>query len=133
MFMVRVRRTGPSSADLRTGATSKTLVFDAVSVRRQGGGILLRAPFDVGASWTGDRGQTRITDVQAVARVPAGTFQSCVKTVEEVGGDARGRITTVYCPDVGITSMQVEQWSGAEQTIETVELRAYGPPMDLKH
>jgi len=47
-------------------------------------------------------------------------------------GDARGRITTSYCPEVGIVSLLVEEWHGADQISQLTELRAFGPPTDLR-
>ncbi|HQP34228.1 MAG TPA: hypothetical protein PLI95_03585 [Polyangiaceae bacterium] len=131
-FMIRVRRVGPDTAQLRTDAGLRTLAVRSDSIQRAGGGFVLRAPLQKGASWQGDKGVVRVIDDNQRITVPAGTFQGCLQTVEEVGGDARGRITTSYCPEVGIVSLLVEEWHGADQISQLTELRAFGPPTDLR-
>lgn len=132
MFMVRVRRVGPDTAQLLTGSSVRSLSIKADSIHRAGGGFVLQAPLSKGSSWRGDRGTVRILEDDHQVTVPAGSFKGCLLTVEEIGGDARGRISTSFCPEVGIVRMIVEEWRGADQVSETVELRAFGPPTDLR-
>jgi hypothetical protein len=131
MFMVRVRKTSPSSALIRTGSSLRQVAIVGDSLARQGGAALLRLPLEEGNSWQGDKGRIVLKEVHAKVRVTAGTFNDCLKTIEEVGADARGRISTYYCPDVGIALMELEQWDGGREVVEKVQLRSYGPPMDL--
>ncbi|MBI5531992.1 MAG: hypothetical protein HY898_04705 [Deltaproteobacteria bacterium] len=131
MFMIRVKRVGPKVAQLLTGSSLRVLSIGPDSVRREGAGVVLRAPLKTGETWQGDKGTVRIVDANAEVRVPAGNYKNCVQTVEEVGGDARGKITTFFCPDVGIARMEVEEWHGAEHLTQIMELRSFGPPMDL--
>ena len=70
-------------------------------------------------------------DVNLNLTVPAGTFDACIQTVEEIGGAARGRVTSVYCPDVGLARMTVEQWERGERNSKRFDLRSYGPPVNL--
>jgi hypothetical protein len=132
MFMVRVKRLGPSIAQLITGTSVKVLTITPEAVRREGYGTVLQAPLQPGASWQGDKGLVRVAQTDATLEVPAGRFTGCVKTVEEVGGDARGTIETHFCPEVGIARIQVQQWQGDAQASQTVELRSFGAPMDLR-
>ena len=49
----------------------------------------------------------RVTAVDRIAEVPAGKFIGCIDTVEEARAATNEpvrRITTTYCPDVGIVS-----------------------------
>jgi hypothetical protein len=133
MFMVRVRKTGPSSAEVRTGQSSRQVAIHADSLTRQGSGTLLRLPLTEGSSWQGDKGRTVLQEVHASVQVPAGNFRDCLKTVEELGADARSRVITYYCPDVGIALMEVDEWAESRKVVERVQLRSYGPPMDLSH
>jgi hypothetical protein len=132
MFMIRVRRTSSTTAQLVTGSNVRMLTISADHVRRDGGGFVLRAPLQKGASWQGDKGIVRVVDTGVQVKVPAGSYLGCVQVVEEVGGDARGTITTFFCPEVGIARMRVQQWQGAEELTQTTELRSFGPPMDLR-
>lgn len=132
MFMVRVKRTGPSTAQLITGDSVKMLSVSPTSVRRDSAGALLQSPLEIGASWQGDHGTVRIVDLHAQVQVPAGSFKHCLHTLEEVGGDVHGRIDTWFCPDVGIAKMIVEQWQAGQAVSVTTELRAFGPSVDLR-
>ncbi len=132
MFMVRVRRRDASTAELITGARIRSLIVEPDAIRRREGGYLLRAPLQVGATWAGDNGgQTRVVDTSATVDVPAGKFQGCVRTVEELAAGAKGRITTSYCPDVGIAQMIIEEPADGEMVVQRVSLHSYGPPVDL--
>jgi len=132
MFMVRVRRLGPASAQLLTGSNVRSLSIKPDSIHRAGGGFVLHAPLSKGTSWQGDRGTVRVIEDNQQVTVPAGAFKGCLLAVEEIGGDARGRISTSFCPEVGIVRMVVEEWQGADQASQIVELRAFGPPTDLR-
>ena len=131
MFMVRVKRSSTTTATLVTGASFRSLTVAPDFVRRDGAGFVLRSPLQQGATWQGDKGLVRVVETGANVKVPAGSYSHCVQTEEEVGGDARGKITTFFCPGVGIARMQVEEWHGAEHLTQTMELRSFGPPMDL--
>ena len=132
MFMVRVRRRDAASAELVTGSGIRSLIVEPDAIRRREGGFLLRGPMQVGTTWAGDNGgQTRIVDTAAKVDVPAGKFEGCVRTVEELAAGAKGRITTTYCPLVGIAEMIVEEVDDGETVVQRVSLRSYGAPVDL--
>jgi hypothetical protein len=127
MSMVQVRRTDPRHAELRTGSGIRRLEVTSDAIRREGSGYVLRAPLNEGARWEGDNGGTTVVREANVKQVvPAGTFEGCVRTEEEVLLE-RARITVVYCPGVGIVRMDVEQ-DGASKRFE---LRSYGSPAAL--
>lgn len=132
MMLLRVRRPDPGRAELHTASGVRDLVVTADSIQRQPGGFVLRAPLEKGAQWDGDNGgTTRVQDVNVKLTVPAGTFDGCIQTVEEISGTSRGRITSVYCPTVGLARMTVEQWERGERDSKRFDLRSYGPPVNL--
>ena len=131
MFMVRIHRTSPTSAEVRAGSARRQLTIRPEALLREGGAALLRTPVERGETWQGEKGQIELAEINASVDVPAGQFRGCVKTVEEIGGDAGGHVTTYYCPEVGIAELITEQWIGGAQQSEVVKLRAYGPPVDI--
>jgi hypothetical protein len=131
-FMVRIRRLSADRAEMLTGGAVRRIVLEDNGIRREAAGYVLRAPLRVGATWQGDNGGTatvEATDVEA--HVPAGSFKGCVRVVERLMTAERRVITTVLCEGVGIVTMQVHASSGSEQAVQRVELRSYGPPVDL--
>lgn len=127
MSMVQVRRTDPRHAEVRTGSGVRRLEVTSDSIRREGSGYVLRAPLSEGARWEGDNGGTTVVrDANVKLVVPAGTFEGCVRTEEEVVQE-RARITVVYCPGVGIARMDVEQDGASKRFV----LRSYGAPAAL--
>lgn len=133
MFVTRVRVGASGRVELTTGARTKLLerLPDGVA-RVPERTYLLKAPLAVGATWRGEEGATvRVTAVDAIVEVPAGKFVGCVETVEERDGDARRRVTTVFCPDVGIVKLEVEASAGGEHALERAVLRSFGPAIDL--
>jgi hypothetical protein len=128
VLIARVSRTGPSTGELRWGASSKRFEYrpDGVADTRSGA-YILKSPLAIGASWRGDRGLIRVTSIDASPVVPAGRFASCVETVEERRGDSPIQITTIFCPDVGVVVLQASSGMG----VDRAELRSYAPPVDL--
>lgn len=132
MMLLRVRRPEPGRAELHTASGVRDLSITVDSIRRQRGGFVLRAPLEKGAQWDGDNGGiTIVQDVDVKLTVPAGSFHACIQTVEEINGTTRGRITSVYCPTVGLARMTVEQWERGERDSKRFDLRSYGPPVNL--
>lgn len=130
MFMLNVRRFGPTSAELKTGSTSKGLTITATAIARDSGGFILKSPLSQGNQWTGDNETTVVIDAVGLSvKVPAGSFNNCLRTVQ---AGSSGTVTTVFCPDVGIVEMRAEQMSGSSTQSEQVLLRSFGPPVDLK-
>jgi hypothetical protein len=131
-LMLRVERLDASRARVHTSSGVRELVLSDTAIQKEGGGFVLRAPLEPGAAWDGDNGgSTRVDAIDANVTVKAGSFTDCVRTVEEIGGAGRGKITSVFCPNVGIAWMLVEEWAGADHAAKRFELRSYGPPVDL--
>lgn len=91
-------------------------------------GYVLHLPLESGSSWNGEHGgTTRIVASELRVTVEAGSYERCFQTLEERGGDKPLRITTTFCPGVGITALEASG-GGA---VERAELSYYGPPIDL--
>ncbi|MDI1443194.1 hypothetical protein [Polyangium sp. 6x1] len=129
LLLVRARRTSASEGELVTPTGARRVAFTSEGVALLGRSVyVLRAPIAAGMSWTGEHGGwTRIVAVGQSVTVPAGRFDGCVVTVEDRGGDVPVRYTTTFCPDVGITVLDVE----ARAAHERAELRSYGPPVNI--
>jgi hypothetical protein len=66
--------------------------------------------------------------------VPAGTFTGCLETLEELHGSGPAllrRVTTLFCPDVGIASLYVEAWDEGKHAAERAVLRSFGQPVTI--
>ena len=91
-------------------------------------GYVLHLPLESGSSWNGEHGgTTRIVASDLRVTVEAGSYERCFQTLEERGGDRPLRITTTFCPGVGITALEVS--SGA--MVERAELTYVGPAIDI--
>lgn len=135
-LMLRVRRRAIGGAELLGGARTQRVLIDANGVRREPEGhYMLRTPIEVGTAWrNGPGANARITAVDRTVKVPAGSFHRCVVVVEErSGASVRGKISTTFCLDVGIVSIETEGEGGdnAESIHELVELRSFGPAVNL--
>jgi len=86
MLVAKVHRTDATRGELRLSNTTKRFVFSPEGVAYDTGAFILKAPIAVGTSWPGEHGgTTRIATVDAAPQVAAGTYASCVQTVEEGG------------------------------------------------
>lgn len=132
MLMLRVRRHDATTAALHVNEVVRSLVITPTEIRRESGGVILRAPLQVGATWPGDNGgQTKLVQTDVAIEVPAGKYQGCLRTVEEVGEGTYGRVTTTFCPLVGIVEMLTEERSTRGEVTQRTALRSFGPPVDL--
>lgn len=132
MLMMRVHRSSASQGELRkpTGTQAFELLPDAIATTTKTGApaFLLKAPIEGKGSWLGPHGGvTRVAEPAASITTQAGTFNGCVVTVEERGGDKPLKVTTTLCPDVGIARLQVEAGGG----VERAELVYFGPPVEI--
>jgi hypothetical protein len=127
LLVLEVRRRRPELAELVVAGRAQRLSVSSSSIGLVTGGALLRAPLAEGASWRGDFGRVRVTSTARSVSVPAGKFDGCLETIEEMtSAEGTKRTTTVYCPDVGITLRQTEVEQDAEQATERIELKSYG-------
>lgn len=132
LLVARVHRADASSGELRFPSGVRRFEYTAEGVRIASGAgegaWLLRTPVAQGASWRGEHGGT--TTVAAVGmrvETPAGTFEDCVRTLEQRGGDRPVRFETTFCPGVGVVA--VEAASGA--SYERADLKSYGPAVSV--
>jgi hypothetical protein len=138
MFVTRVRRLPGPRFSLMSSQGSHVLEVRADGiVREESKAYLLKAPLSAGAEWPGENGGTvRVSTNNRSADVPAGKFVGCVETIEELAPKSNQnppkRVTTVYCPDVGIVLLHVEAWEGNAHSGEHARLRSFGKPVELK-
>lgn len=131
VLILGVQRRG-SRAELGSGDHRQRLELSAEGVEYVAGGWLLKLPLEPGARWRGAFGEVRVTAVEQTVSVPAGEFQHCVQTTESATTpSASRRVTTTFCPDVGIVELYSEQQVGAEYHAERARLRSFAPKVDL--
>ncbi len=130
VLMMHVRRPRLGSVELDVGGRVQRLMLEQAGVRLVTGGWLLKAPIAPGARFKGQFGEVSITNVNASVKVPAGSFDGCIETVEQ-SPNAQRKVTTVFCPDVGITVLEVEGAIGDDYGRERAELRSHGQRVDL--
>jgi hypothetical protein len=127
LLVLEVRRRRPELAELVVAGRAQRLNVSSAAVELVTGGALLRAPLTLGASWRGDFGRVRVTNLSRSVTVPAGAFSDCLETVEEMtSSEGTKRTSTVYCPGVGITLRETEVEQGGAQGTERIELKSFG-------
>lgn len=127
MLVANVGRSDAAHGELRIGNVTKRFVYDAKGVAYEGGAYVLQVPLEVGTSWPGEHGgTTRITSIDAQAGVPAGSYASCIETVEEVAPATR--YANLYCPGVGLVTVDVSSPRGHAR----IELKRYGAPVKVE-
>jgi len=127
LMVVQVRRIDATHAELRIAGRARRLELTPQGARLDEGGWLLKAPLTAGATFPGLSGQVSITSADRAITVPAGHFEHCVETEERSGVRTR----TVFCPDIGITELEVESLGEEDQRHELVRLKSHGPAIDL--
>ena len=133
LLLARVHRTDARHGELRfpSGSRSFEYTADGVVLHARTGETthVLKAPLEVGTTWRGEHGgNTRVLGVGVSADTPAGHHEGCVQTMEERLGDRPVRYATVFCPGVGVVSLEVA--TGANY--ERAELKTYAPPMRMR-
>jgi hypothetical protein len=128
VLVMRVRRPRVDLAELDVAGRIQRVYVGEKGVSMATGGYLLRLPLAVGAEWMGDFGKVRVTALDRRVRVPAGTFERCLETVEEIAsGEIKKRTLTVFCPDIGIVLRETQAQAASEVALERIELKSYGP------
>ena len=124
---------------VRSDATHGELRYPSGKVRRfayepdavrdvASNATVLQTPIADGTSYRGEHGgQATMTVLTVPVTVPAGSFSGCMRVVEERRGDRPLRVTTTFCPDVGIVALE----AAGSGSSETAELTSYAPAVEL--
>jgi hypothetical protein len=132
VLIVQVARPRPGRVDLRMGSRTERLQFVPDGIAYVEGGYLLKTPLSKGNTWRSRTGTVRVENTDETASVPAGTFPGCLRTVEEARDTAMSRkVSQVYCPHVGLVSVEVEGMTAEGPNRETAVLRSFGPRVDV--
>jgi hypothetical protein len=129
-LMMHVDRPGPGAATLTVGGKAQRLSIVPEGIRLETGGWLLKAPLREGATFKGQFGTVKVSSTDKSVVVPAGKYAGCVETVEESVA-VQKRVTTVFCPDIGIVLLDAEGTIGDDFGRERALLRSYGPRVDI--
>jgi hypothetical protein len=132
LLVARVHRTDARHGELRFPNGSRMFEYtpDGVILHARTGEVthVLKAPLAVGTTWRGEHGgKTSVLDTNVSVDTPVGHHDGCVRTREERLGDRPVRYATVFCPGVGVVSLEVA--TGANY--ERAELKTYAPPMRI--
>ena len=124
-----IKRPRPELAELSiAGQVRKRYYFEPAGVRSGQGGYLLKSPLGLNSEWTGDDGRVRVTSVDESIAVPAGRFSGCLRTVEEAKlAAATRKTTTVFCPGVGMTLLEIEAEQAGTSVLQRLTLKSFGP------
>src|SRR5258708_1038460 len=138
MFVTRARRLPGAQFSLVSTQGSHALEIrpDGI-VHSETSAYVLKAPLRSGAEWPGEGGSVvRIAQVDRAVDVPAGQFVGCLETIEETpavsGPSPIRRVTTIYCPGVGITVLHAEVWRAGRHMGENAALRSFGKPVQFE-
>jgi hypothetical protein len=129
LAVFEISRPRPELAELSiAGQVRKRYYFEPAGVRSGQGGYLLKSPLSLNSEWTGDDGQVKVTSIDQSVDVPAGKFSGCIQTVERalLPGATR-TTTTVFCPGVGITVLQIEAEQAGTSVLQRLRLKSFGP------
>jgi hypothetical protein len=125
---IQVMHTRRGIVDVQFGGKLEHLRVDGTGIRFVDGGYLLKPPLTSSSSWEGRFGIVQVDSVDEEVAVPAGKFNGCARTHEKGSGiRAAWSVTSIYCPDVGLVSLEMVRENGAK---EYALLRSYGPRVD---
>jgi hypothetical protein len=131
-LIVQISRPRKGRADLRMGSRTERLELAPDAIAYVQGGFLLKAPLASGTTWKGKSGTVKITGTDESAKVPAGQFEGCLRTVEESRDSTFTRsVSSLYCPHVGLVSVDVEASTPEGHARETAVLKSFGPRVDV--
>lgn len=111
VLVLEIFRPRPEMAELKIAGTVRRLIVAKNRISQSTGGTLLEEPLQVGHTFEGSFGTTKITSVAARVELPAGTFEQCLVTVEESTRPPK-RATSTYCRNVGLVSLVIESFGG---------------------
>lgn len=132
LLIVQISRPRKGRADLRMGGRTERLELRPDGIAYLEGGYLLKGPLSAETTWRSKTGTVRVANLDEKVTVPAGEFNGCLRTVEETREPGVERtVTSVFCPHVGLVSVDVEGASDEGHQRETAVLKAFGPRVDL--
>jgi hypothetical protein len=129
LAVFEIKRPRPELAELSlAGQVRKRYYFEPGGVRSSQGGYLLKLPLEQNAEWRGDDGNVKVTNVNLSVDVPAGKFSGCLQTVEDARfGAATRKTTTVFCPGIGITVLEIDAEQEGMSVSQRLDLKSFGP------
>lgn len=129
LAVFEIKRPRPELAELSlAGQVRRRYYFEPGGVRSALGGYLLKLPLEQNAEWRGDDGGVKVTNVNLSVDVPAGKFSGCIQTVEQAQlGAATRKTTTVFCPGVGITVLEINAEQEGMSVLQRLSLKSFGP------
>ena len=131
VLVLEVRRPRPETAELVVAGRARRLTVSSEGVAHVTGGFLLREPLAVGSTFRGDFGQVRVTRVNHAVTVPAGAFEDCIETSEEMTTDAgTKRTVTAYCAGIGIALRETTAEQDDQVGSERIALKSWGKRFD---
>lgn len=127
MLVAKVKRADATHGSLQLSNKTNRFVYQPDGVTYDTGVYILKTPFEVGTSWSGEHGGVaKIAAIDVQVDVPAGHYGGCLRTDEDGGGLPAGKIySTTYCPGVGMVLLVVKAPVGEGRA----ELKSYGKPV----
>lgn len=128
---LRTRRVNAREGELIAASRkAKHYRYGAEQIDGDNYAVVLKTPLDVGTTWTSE-GVHRITvsRINLDIKVPAGTYAGCIETTQVTPSSMtpEARTLTVFCPDVGITKLEVQDGHGG---YARVQLKSYAAPIE---
>ncbi|MBX3183601.1 MAG: hypothetical protein KIT72_05715 [Polyangiaceae bacterium] len=122
----------PGRVDLKMGSRIVHLSIEPEGVRDLRRGWVLKAPLRAGARFQGASGEVTITRVDVAVETAAGSFKGCLETEENTAkGEALSRVTTLFCPEVGIVRLDIVATTERELVEERAVLKSYAKRVDI--
>lgn len=131
LMVLQIRRPRPDLAELDVAGRVQRLDLAPTGILHASGGYVLKDPIEKDASFPGAFGEVRITEVGKQVKVPAGTFEGCVVTVEESSQPFK-RARSTYCPGVGLVAFVVEGSGEADVSRVETRLKSHGPRVSFR-
>ena len=126
VMTIQVEHTDATHVRIEFGGRRDSLVVDATGIRYSDSGYWLKAPLSLDNSWDGRYGVVRIVGRDVEVTVPAGHFTGCLKTEEHDRTQTGTVMTSIFCPEVGMVSLDVR----SKASSETATLTTFGPRAD---
>lgn len=138
ILVARVHRTDATHGELLYPTGKKRFVYTPDGIRQEPSAFahdgapsfnfVLKGPLQRGTTFRGQNGgRAEIVEIGVVMDVKAGSYQNCLRVVEQRAGDRPARFATTFCPDVGVVA--IEASSG--MSFERAELVSAAPAVNI--